>query len=254
MQPLFTNPLFYCIAIPTMMIIGVSKGGFGGGAGILGVPMLSLMLPPVQAAAIMLPILVAMDISGLIAYRSTYSTQVLRLALPAGVLGVLIGWASAAYFSEAVIRLLIGMIALSFVSKYWFGKTEKSTNSELSTSKGIFWSTVAGFTSFVSHAGGPPFQIYVLPLRLPTLIFAGTSVIFFAAINAVKLIPYAMLGEFDTQNLLVSATLLPLAPISMVLGVKIAKTISPKIFYRITYAGVFLISLKLCADGLTGLI
>lgn len=237
-----------------MVIVGISKGGFGGGVGILGVPMFSLILPPVQAAAIMLPVLVAMDISGLIAYRSTYNKQVLKLVLPAGILGVLIGWASAAYFSEALIRLLIGLIALSFVLKYWFGGSMDDSAPKPGKLKGFFWSAVAGFTSFISHAGGPPYQIYTLSLRMPTIIFAGTAVIFFATINAVKLIPYAMLGEFDEQNLIVSAALLPLAPVSMLLGVKIAKVISQQLFYRLTYAGVFIVSLKLTADGLTELL
>ncbi|SFU12483.1 hypothetical protein SAMN05444141_109110 [Pseudovibrio denitrificans] len=253
MQDIHINPLFYLVAIPALIIVGISKGGFGGGVAILGVPMLSLIIPPIQAAAILLPLLVAMDVVGLYAYRRTYDTTVLKLTIPAGILGVAIGWATAAYFSEAIIRLLIGGIALAFVLKYWIGDKAEKEAPKPSKAKGIFWGTVAGFTSFVSHAGGPPFQIYALPLKLPTILFAGTAVIFFAVINAVKLIPYTMLGEFDTTNLTVSAVLLPLAPISMYLGVKIAKVISPQLFYKITYFGVFIVALKLIADGLVAL-
>ncbi|KZL20801.1 Sulfite exporter TauE/SafE [Pseudovibrio axinellae] len=253
MQDIITNPLFYLVAIPALAIVGISKGGFGGGVAILGVPMLSLIISPVQAAAILLPLLVAMDIVGLVAYRNSYDATVLKLTIPAGILGITIGWATAVYLSEAVIRLIIGGIALAFVMKYWIGDKVEQDAPKPSRAKGFLWGTVAGFTSFISHAGGPPYQIYALPLKLPTLVFAGTTVVFFAIINALKLIPYTMLGAFDTQNLTASAVLLPFAPLSMFMGVKIAKVINQQIFYKVTYFGVFIVSIKLISDGLVTL-
>jgi len=248
-----TDPLFYVAAVPAVLIVGLSKGGLGGGISLIGVPLMSLVIPPVQAAGIMLPILVAMDMVGLFAYRGVYDRRSLVIMLPAAMVGIAVGFAAAAWVTDAHVRLIVGLTALAFVANHYLGGTDRIEPHPHQPMKGWFWGTVSGFTSFVSHTGGPPYHMYMLPLRLTPVLLAGTSVIFFTTVNAVKLVPYFLLGQFDGTNLATSATLLPLAPLATLAGVYIVHRINAGVFYRITYATVALVSIKLIWDGLTGL-
>ncbi len=249
-----TDPFFYLCAIPAVLIVGMSKGGFGGGLALVGVPMMSLAIPPVQAAGILLPILLVMDIVGLLSYRAIFCRKTLAILLPAGLLGTLIGYFTAAYISETFILLLTGTIAIIFVLDYWFNDKSVRAAKEQNVFLGGFWGTVAGLTSFIAHAGGAPFQMYILPLRLAPPVMAGTAVTFFAVVNFSKILPYFALGQFDVTNLASSLVLLPFAPLATLAGVKIAKHINVGLFYKITYAGLFVISLKLIWDGLVALV
>jgi len=246
-----TDPLFYAVAIPGVLLVGLSKGGFGGSISLLAIPLMSLVISPIQAAGIMLPILLVMDAVGLTAYRRIYHLPALKILLPAAVIGIIIGWLTAAWVTASHVRLIVGIVALLFTIDYWRGGASREPAKE-STAKGSFWGLIAGFTSFVSHAGGPPFQMYMLPLRLDPRHLAGTAIIFFASVNAIKVIPYFFLGQFDARNLATSAVLLPLAPIATLTGVWLVKRIEPSVFYRVTYSVVFLVSLKLIWDGLRG--
>ncbi|WP_350335192.1 sulfite exporter TauE/SafE family protein [Coralliovum pocilloporae] len=248
------DPYFYAIALPAILLVGLSKGGFGGALAMLGVPMMTLVIPPVQAAAILLPILIVMDIVGLLSYRKIYDRQSLINLIPPALLGILAGWAMASLVSDAMVRLIVGLIAVSFTLRYWLQTAERrKTPARHSRPWGILWGTIAGFTSFVSHAGGPPYQMYTLPLRMDPRLFAGTAVIFFAVVNSVKLIPYFALGQFSADNLLTSLVLMPLAPIATLIGVWAVNVINPEKFYSLTYSLLFLIGLKLIWDaGTTG--
>lgn len=250
MHPI-SDPLFYAFAVPAVLLVGLSKGGFGGSIALLGVPLMSLTISPVQAAGIMLPILVVMDIVGLLAYRGTYDRSSLIILLPAAACGIALGYFTAALVTEAHVRLIVGVVALVFSLDYYFNARKSTEAKSHSPWKGRFWGAIAGFTSFVSHTGGPPFQMYMLPLRLNPVLFAGTAVIFFATVNAIKLVPYFLLGQFDATNLATSAMLLPLAPLATLAGVRLVRIVKPETFYRITYAMVLLISLKLIFDGLS---
>lgn len=245
-----TDPLFYALAVPAVVIVGLSKGGFGGAIALLGVPLMSLAIPPVQAAGILLPILVVMDMVGLAAYRGTFDKKSLAILLPAAFAGIAIGYFTAAYVTDGHVRLIVGLVALAFALNYYFGTARRGEARPHRPWLGRLWGMVAGFTSFVSHTGGPPFQMYMLPLRLAPTLFAGTAVIFFSAVNAVKLVPYFLLGQFDTTNLATSAVLLPLAPLATLAGVWLVRVVNPQTFYRITYAMVLAISFKLIWDGL----
>jgi uncharacterized membrane protein YfcA len=146
------------------------------------------------------------------------------------------------------VRLIVGTIALLFTLDYWFGWRE-AAGTEPGRWSGRFWGAVAGFTSFVCHAGGPPLQMYLLPQRLDPKLFAGTSAVFFAAVNWIKVVPYAALGQFDATNLMTSLVLAPLAPISIFAGVKLVEIVRADTFYRLAYLFVFVVSLKLIWDG-----
>jgi len=248
------DPWFYAAAIPAVALVGLSKGGFGGAIGMLGVPMMALVISPIQAAGIMLPILLVMDAVSLLYYRRIFDKRTLVLMLPASIVGIGFGWMIAAHVDDNAVSLLVGIISVVFALNYWFGDRFRKQPAQHSAPKGAFWGGLAGFTSFVSHTGGPPFQMYALPLRLPPQVFVGTSVIFFATTNIVKLVPYFFLGQFDTENLETSAVLFPLAAATTVFGIWIVKRIDQKLFYGISYVTIFLIGLKLTYDGTMALL
>jgi uncharacterized membrane protein YfcA len=248
-----SDPWFFVIGGIAVLIVGLSKSGFLTGLGVLGVPILTLVMPPVQAAAIMLPILIAMDVVGVWAYRRDWDRRNLTLLIPAAALGIAIGWATAAYVTDAAVRLIVGTIGLVFTLDYWL-KLRPESNGKANAPAGLFWGTVTGFVSFVSHAGSPPFQIYVMPQRLAPVIYAGTSAMLFAAINLLKVGPYIALGQFDRDNLLASLALLPLAPAGIYLGLWLVRTIPAEPFYRLAYALLLAVSVKLILDGLWPLI
>ena len=249
-----TELAFYAAAIPAVALAGLSKGGFGGAMGMLAVPVLALVISPVQAAGIMLPILLVMDGISLYFYRRIFDRRTLVVMLPASVLGIVIGWLTAAYVKEDFVRLLVGVISIVFALNYWFGDRLRATPAEPNSAKGSFWGLLAGFTSFVSHAGAPPFQMYALPLRLDTQVFVGTSVIFFAVTNAVKLIPYFFLGQFDSANLTTAAVLFPFAALMTIAGIWIVRVIDQTVFYSLSYLFVMVIGLKLTWDGAMSLV
>ena len=247
-----TDLWFYAAAIPAVIIVGLSKGGFGGGVALIGVPLMSLAVPPIEAAAIMLPVLIVMDAVAVSSWWLIYDRSSLVLLLPATVLGIAIGWAVAAIVTDAEVRLIVGSVAVAFTVNYWFrGRLQLQAKSH-NAPKAWFWGTVSGFTSFVSHAGGPPMQMYMLPLRLEPKLLAGTMVLLFAIVNLVKLVPYAALGQFSASNLAASAVLLPIAPVATWAGARLVRIISAETFYGVSYAALVLVGLKLIWDGVTG--
>lgn len=251
---MIADPAFYAVAIPAIILTGLAKGGFLGAAGGLAVPLMSLVISPVQAAGIMLPILNVMGLTGLYAYRRDFHWGNLKILLPAAAVGIGLGWATAAHVTEAHVRLIIGVIGAAFTLNYWLGVGRAREPRGQNRARGTFWGMVAGFTSFVSHTGAPPFNIYMLPQRLPNAALAATAVVFFATVNAIKLVPYLALGQLNLDNLKTTAVLLPLAPLAMLAGVWLTRRIAQEPFYRIAYASLFVISLKHVYDGLRALL
>ncbi|MET1412739.1 sulfite exporter TauE/SafE family protein [Roseibium sp. HPY-6] len=245
---------FYAAAIPAVILVGLSKGGFGGTLAMLAVPILTLVISPIQAAGIMLPILLLMDVVALFAYRGRADWTCLAIMLPAAVVGIIVGWAAAAYVNDNFITLLVGVTSLAFVADYVFKRRKQKTASGHKPFWGFFWGGIAGFTSFISHTGGPPYQMYTVPLRMPKLLFAGTAVIFFATVNAIKVVPYFFLGQFDTTNLATSFVLMPLALVATLAGVRLIRIINADTFYKLIYVFMGLIGAKLTYDGLTNLL
>ncbi|MGX1096105.1 sulfite exporter TauE/SafE family protein [Amorphus sp. MBR-141] len=253
---MITDPVFYLAAIPAVIMVGISKGGFGGSIAILGVPLMALVISPIQAAGIMLPILILMDLIAVASYWGVYDRKVLLMTLPGALAGLALGYLMATSVDEALVLLIIGVVAVAFSLDHWRKRYLTRTppaEARHSFAKGSVWGLVAGFTSFISHAGGPPYQMYTIPLQLEKRIFAGTGVIFFFTLNTVKLVPYFLLGQFSAANLSTSAALLPVAVLATLLGVWLVKIVPQELFYRILYVVVFLVGLKLMADGITGL-
>ncbi len=244
-----SDPLFYAAAIPAMIVLGLAKGGFNA-LGLLVVPIMALVISPVQAAAIALPILVLTDIVAVISYWGVFDIVTLAIMLPGAMIGVAIGWMTAAQVSEQEIRLIVGVVSMLFALNHWLRARTRRDVHAASVVKGSFWGLVCGFTSFVSHAGGPPYQMYAVPLRLDPRVFVGTSVLLFAVINAAKVGPYFLLGQFDTTNLVSSAILVPVAIPSTFLGVWLVKKFDTEAFYQLVYALVFLIGLYLVGEAL----
>ena len=241
--------LFWLCAVVAVAVTGVSKGGMGGLA-MFAVPILSLAISPVQAAAIMLPILVVMDGVSVAAFRKSWDAGLLLRLLPAAIIGVGIAWAVAGFISEDGVRVVVGLIAVGYPLWKWFGPSGGIAAFARSRVAGGVAGALAGFTSTVAHAGGPPFQAYALAQNLPHTVYVGTGVMFFAAVNAAKLMPYAALGQLDGANLATSVVLLPLAPAGVLAGVWLVHRINGDVFYRIVYALVFVTGLKLLWDGL----
>lgn len=191
MNALLSDPSFYAVAIPAVLLVGLSKGGFGGAVGFVGVPLMALAMSPVQAAAILLPILVLMDIVSLWTWRGVFDRRILVQMLPGAMVGIGAGWLMAAVVTADMVRFIVGAVAIIFVGRWLYLRHRHGADHATKPDRiaAAFWGTVAGFTSFVAHVGGPPFQVYTLPLKLDPKVVTGTGAIFFAVTNAVSWFP-----------------------------------------------------------------
>lgn len=250
---MIADPLFYLAAVPAVIIVGLSKGGFVG-LSILGIPLMALAAPPVQAAAIMLPILIVQDAVSVWAYRRSFDRRTLAIMFPGAFAGIALGALAAAVVSDAHVRLIVGIVGLVFALNWWLGLSKRAAQARPGgVPAGLFWGGIAGFTSFVSHAGGPPFQVYVLPQHLPRDTLVGTTTWFFTVVNLVKVAPYLWLGQFTPGNLATAAALFPVAILSTIAGVHLVRRIDGQAFYRLVYALLILVGAKLTWDGLAAL-
>lgn len=244
---------YLLIASLAALFVGLSKGGLPV-VGMLGVPVLSLLISPVKAAALLLPIYIVSDMVGIWLYRRDYSARNLKILIPAALFGIFVGWCLAAYLTDGMVGLLVGLLGVGFCLNTWLRRGRHiDAPRPASVPKGLFWGSVSGFTSFVSHAGGPPFQIYTLPQGLSKTVFAGTSTILFAVINLAKLPPYMQLRPYSVDDLKAAALLVPAALIGTVIGAWATKRIADRWFFTAVQGALFLISCKLIVDGLRGL-
>lgn len=247
-MPLITDPVFYLVAIPAVLLLGISKSGFGAGFGSLAVPMMALAVTVPQAAAILMPVLLVMDLLGMAAFRNNVDRRLLKFLLPFGLLGIVIGTLLFKMLDARVVAGIVGAFTLVFLAqRLVFPPRPDSVPPPRWV--GALLTAASGFTSFVAHAGGPPINAYVIPMRLSPLLFTGTMAFFFFFINIAKWVPYAWLGLLDLRNMTTSLVLLPFAPIGVWVGVRIAHRIKPRLFYRIIYAGMLLTGLKLLWDA-----
>lgn len=250
------DPLFWAVAIPAILIVSLSKSGFAGGGAIAGVPIMSVAIDPVTAAAIMLPLLVVIDAISVWAYRGRWHFGTFLTMLPGAALGIALGGLTFKLVDVDVIRLLLGLIVVVFILNAWFRRHANAAAAPRipSTKRGSFFASIAGFTSTVAHAGQPPIAMYMLPLKQGRTVYQATNVLLFAAINYMKIIPYAMLGMLNLDNLEVSAMLVPFVVAGALGGVWLHHRISDRLFINVVYASLVLIGGKLIFDGVRGLL
>lgn len=235
--------VFWGLAVAASIVVGMGKGGLPV-VGMLGVPILSLAVSPVTAAGLLLPIYVLSDMFGLYAYRREYDARVLKILIPGATLGVFLGWLTASFVSERMVGGLVGLIGAAFAANILFRRNDPPAKVARVT-PGILWGAATGFTSFVSHAGAPPYQVYVLPLKMPKSVFAGTSTILFAYVNAIKLIPYAALGQLSLDNLRVAAWLTLPSVLAVLAGYQLVRILPQQLFFRLVTWALLAISLRL---------
>jgi len=247
--PLITDPYFYAVTIPAVLLLGVSKSGFGAGFGSLAVPLMALAVSVPQAAAILMPVLLLMDILGMAAFRRDFDLKLLKFLLPCGLVGIVIGAALFSVLQARTVAGIVGVFTLLFLAQRLLFPPHVDSAPPPRWLGAILTAT-SGFTSFIAHAGGPPISAYVIPLRLSPLKFTATMAFFFFVINLAKWIPYAWLGLLDTRNMATSLVLLPIAPIGVLVGVRLARHIKPVLFYRLVFLGMFLTGVKLVWDAL----
>lgn len=236
----------WVMAVLAAVSVGMAKGGLPMISS-LSVPLLAGVMNPVAAAGLLLPVYIVSDLFGLIAYRRDFDARVLKILVPATALGVGFGWTTASVVPEAAVTALVGLIGVVFALNA-LARPRLGGAREPRLAPGLFWGTITGFTSFVSHSGGPPYQAYTIPLNLPRTVFAGTSTLLFAWVNAIKLIPYAALGQINVTSLGTALTLAPVAAVSVFLGVKLVRILPHESFYKLVTWALLLISLKLLWD------
>jgi uncharacterized membrane protein YfcA len=244
---------FWVVAAVATFLVGASKGGLPG-IGILAVPVLSQAISPVMAAGLLLPLYVLSDIYGLWLYRHNYNLGIIKLMVAASCIGLGIGWATAHFNSDELVKLMVGLIGIWYTADLVWRTSRKVELAPQPPNipKGVFWGTLAGFTSFVAHAGGTPFQMYVLPQKLDKMTYAGTIQITFAIINLLKLPPYWMLGQISEASLIDCLYLAPVAFVGAWAGYKFTKILPEKTFFRWVEGALFIVSLKLIWDAAKG--
>lgn len=229
--------------------VGLSKGGLPS-VGSLAVPLLALVIPPVAAAALLLPVYLATDAVGLWLYRRSFSRRNLAILVPAGLIGVLVGWAIASRVDDVVVGTLIGLVGIGYCLSVWLRRGPPAAARPADVPRGVFWGLLTGVASFVSHSGAPTFQMYVLPQRLEKLAFAGTSTILFAILNTAKIVPYWQLQSFGTVDPTMPMLALPAGIAGVVLGAWLTRIMPEGLFFRLVRIALFAVSLKLVTDGL----
>jgi uncharacterized membrane protein YfcA len=215
---------------------------------------MALVISPIRAAAILLPILIVQDSVAVWAYRRAFDRRNLVILLPSAAVGVALGYLLAEYVSDAGIALAVGLLSIGFAGRQLLaGHGGAAQTRPGGVASGWFWGILTGFTSMIGSAGGPTFQVYVMPQRLPRDIFVGTGCIFFAVLNWIKIPPFFALGQLTSENLTTSFALFPLAIGSTWAGVLLVRRVSGERFYTVIYALLVLVGLKLTWDGLAGL-
>lgn len=243
---------FWVVAVAASILVGMGKGGLPM-IGMMGVPVLSLVIHPVAAAGLLLPVYVVSDMFGLYTYRREYDKRVLAIIIPGMLVGIGLAWSTAGRIPETAVIILVGLIGLIFSLNALVPHNREIVKKTARVGLGLFWGTITGFVSFVVHSGMPPFQVYVQPLKLPKTIFAGTVTIAFAVANSVKLIPYYFLDQLGTQNLKIAALLAVPASIAVFAGTKLVRVMPEETFYRVVTWSLLAVSLKLLWDGFMGI-
>ena len=244
------NLLFFFTVVPAIILFGIAKSGLGGSIALISIPLMTISMPLTTALGIILPILIFSDFIATYKYRKEFDLETLKLIVPFAAIGIIIGSFTFSYFSEELLKFIIGLMGFLFAGHYFFFKKNKEAKSEKNLLKGGICSTVAGFTSFSVHAGGTPTSIYLLPLRMKKEIYVGTRIIFFTFVNLIKLPLYINLSMMNLETFKQSLILFPVALIGILIGYQLLKIIEEKLFYNILYVLIFVTSSKLIFDFL----
>jgi uncharacterized protein len=201
-----------------------------------------------------LPLYVISDWYGLWLYRKNYDVWNIKLMTFACCIGIAIGWATAQFNNDAVVKLIVGLIGIWFTADLVWKNSRKVEMAArpADVPRGLFWGTITGFTSFVAHAGGVPYQMFVLPQKLDKMTYAGTATITFTIVNALKLPPYWMLGQINLGSLQTGLYLAPVALFGAWAGFRATKILPEKTFFRFVEVALFIVSLKLIWDAFKG--
>lgn len=248
---LLADPATLVIALLAVAILGLAKGGFSG-LGALATPLLALKLSPVIAAAVLLPVLLVQDVVSVWSYRKTWDGWIIARMLPGAAVGIALAAGLAAIVPEERLLVLLGAITLVFgLYRLWIergGRIVAASNSPGWV--GTLFGVATGFTSQIAHAGGPPFQMWVTPRRLPHEVFVGTSSLTFAAINCMKVPSYLLLGSMNRAVLEAAALLVPLAVVATLAGVWLVRRLDTARFYTLIYLLMVALGLRLVWQGL----
>ena len=244
------NILFFFTVVPAIILFGIAKSGLGGSIALISIPLMTIAMPLTNALGIILPILIFSDFIATYKYRKEYDLETLKLMVPFAVIGIFIGSLTFTFFSEELLKFIIGLMGFLFAGHYFFFKKNKEAKSDKNFLKGGVCSTIAGFTSFCVHAGGTPTSLYLLPLRMKKEIYVGTRIIFFTFVNLIKLPLYINLSMMNFETFKQSLILFPVALIGILIGYQLLKIIEEKLFYNILYTLIFITSTKLLYDYL----
>lgn len=245
---------FYIASIVAILITGISKSGFGGGLGVMAVPIMSLFVVPQFAAAVMMPILLAMDVLIVARYRKTWSRAVVLALLPGALVGLVVGGFSFGYMNADAVRFLIGSLALFFVLQFLMQRSQAATFR--STPRWLVWllGAVSGFASYVAHAGGPPVKGYLLKQSLEKSTFVGTNTIYFFLLNALKTIAYGSTGTLSVESLIVSLYLAPVLLLGIFIGTYLHSRVDQSLFVKIVYGFLALTAIRLLSGSVPNLL
>jgi uncharacterized protein len=245
-----TDPLFYLLSAIAVTLLGLSKGGLLG-LGVMALPLMSLSVPPLQAAAILIPTMIAQDVLTVWSYRRTWSPWNLRIMIPSLTVGIALGAVFAASLSAAHIRLAVGIIAGLFVLRHWLGQRFDRLAPRPNLATGAAFGALGGFTTMLANAGGPAWQMHLLPQRLDKLSYVGTFAMLFAVANVLKLPAYGALGQLTGENMLIGLLLLPVAVLANYVGIWLVRRMPTELFFRIAYVLMFVIAVELIRSALT---
>jgi len=237
--------LFFICVVPAIIIFGIAKSGLGGSIALISIPLMTVVMPLGQALAVILPILILSDFIAVYRFRKEFDLDTLKLIVPFSAIGIFVGSVTFSYFSEDLLKFIIGLMGFLFSAQYFLFKKNKNIPTKRSFTKGSICSTFAGFTSFCVHAGGTPTSIYLLPLRMKKEIYVGTRVIFFTFVNLIKFPFYISLSMITHDSLKQSMMLFPLSVIGILVGYQILKYIEENIFYNIIYILILISSSRL---------
>lgn len=242
-------PVFWFCAVAAVLLVGISKAGFGAGIGVIATPLMALTIPTADAVALLLPLLIISDFVAVHRYRARFDRRNLGILLPGALCGIACGWLFFDYFrgNERILKMGIGILALAFVAFQlgWARFMGRAAKRQPTVGEGVWWGILSGFSSTLAHVGSPPVIIYLLPQQLARDVYVGTTICFFTIVNVVKLVPYAQLGLLHVGNARIVLLLLPVIFIGVQLGYLLNRRCNDTWFNRLVYGLLFLTGVQL---------